>query len=68
MKFSQTLVLSLTFMALAGIVGYIAVKNSKTRRMLVVIADEGYETAHDILFPDKTGRSKGVHYGPVIPT
>ena len=67
MKISKTIALSLSLMALAGIVGYIAVKNSKTKRMLGVIADEGYETAEDILFPGKTVRSKNVHYGPVIP-
>ena len=67
MKFSQKLVLSLSLMALAGIVGYIAIKNSKTRRVLGVISDEGYETAEDILFPGRTAKSKDVHYGPVIP-
>ncbi len=37
-----------------------------TKRMLENIADEGYETAPDILFPDKNV-SRKLHYGPVLP-
>lgn len=38
-----------------------------TNKMLVQISDEGYETAHDILFPDKTRGGGKMWYGPVIP-
>lgn len=30
------------------------------------ISDEGYETAHDILYPNTDNRGK-LHYGPVLP-
>jgi hypothetical protein len=30
------------------------------------VSDEGYETAHDVLFPGKTKSGK-LQYGPVIP-
>ena len=38
--------------------------NSNVRHAKV--ADEGYETAHDVLFPKKSRRGK-LQYGPVIP-
>jgi hypothetical protein len=31
------------------------------------VADEGYETAYDILFPEKKDGHKKKQYGPVIP-
>ena len=31
------------------------------------VADEGYETAYDILFPEKKDDRKKKQYGPVIP-
>ena len=39
---------------------------TKAKKMLDNIADEGYETASDILFPGKDLKNK-LHYGPVIP-
>ena len=43
-------------------------KNNNTERQLTRIADEGYETAHDILYPaERFGPNKRVHYGPVLP-
>ena len=65
MKLSQTLAISLAFAAVAGIVVYM-VRWSKTRQMLNLVADEGYETAQDILFPGSAFQSKNLHYGPVI--
>lgn len=39
---------------------------TKTQGMLNRIADEGYETAYDVLYPgDKN--EENLHYGPVIP-
>jgi hypothetical protein len=42
------------------------IRRRNTKRMLENIADEGYETAPDILFPDKNVSSK-LHYGSVLP-
>ena len=41
---------------------------SKTKRMLEDIAEHGYETAHDVLFPEKKKGSRKVQYGPVLPS
>jgi hypothetical protein len=49
--------------------GIILAKNRKKRitRMLSEVADEGYETAHDILYPGKSKKEKNLRYGPVLP-
>ena len=38
-----------------------------TRRILTRVADAGYETALDILFPGEESKEEKLHYGPVIP-
>lgn len=38
-----------------------------TRKKINQLADEGYETALDILFPEKEIRNKKLHFGPVLP-
>ena len=43
-------------------------KENNTEQQLAKIADEGYETAHDILYPaERLGPNKRLHYGPVLP-
>ncbi len=49
-----------------GLVFY-ALSKKKHRGKLNRIADEGYEIAHDILFPDRDVKEKKLHYGPVLP-
>lgn len=66
MKLSHKILLSLAIGTAAGILIY-ATRNSNTKRMLARVADEGYETAQDILFPGKGIPEKHLHYGPVIP-
>ena len=45
-----------------------ASKKNDTERRLANIADEGYETANDILYPQHNfGRDKRLRYGPVLP-
>ena len=41
-------------------------RNSKNSRRLKTVANEGYETAIDVLFPEKQTKGR-LHYGPVIP-
>lgn len=56
--------------ALAGILVYALSKGKascKAKKMLTDIASEGYETAHDILFPNEKKLGKKLHYGPVLP-
>jgi len=47
-----------------GIALYIT-ELSRAKKRKNRIADEGYETAADILFPGKR-RDRRVHYGPVV--
>ena len=64
-KLSQVLLL-LTSVALtaSSVLLISAMLRRKTR--LTKIADEGYETAHDILYPTRADRYK-LHFGPVFP-
>jgi hypothetical protein len=48
-------------------VGIFVMRKINTRRKLKQVADNGYETAQDVLFPNKRIRSKKLHYGPVLP-
>ncbi|MEP7107983.1 MAG: hypothetical protein ABI760_08370 [Ferruginibacter sp.] len=67
MKLSQKIALGIAVVAAAGIVVYIERRRSNTKRKLNQIADEGYETAHDILFPDEEVQGRHLRFGPVIP-
>jgi adenine/guanine phosphoribosyltransferase-like PRPP-binding protein len=53
--------------AAAGILFYLARRVNKSR-ILNAIAEEGYETAHEVLFPHKKQLGDKLHYGPVIPS
>ncbi len=67
MKTADKLLVAVAAGFLAGLVVYM-VRRAEEKRMLTEVADEGYETAYDVLFPDKlkaTGRR--LHYGPVLP-
>jgi uncharacterized protein YxeA len=48
-------------------VGILIVRKINTRRKLEKVADDGYETAQDVLFPHNEIKSKKLHYGPVHP-
>ena len=66
MKLSQKIMVGLAIAGAAGVLVYI-LRRSDTKRMLNKIAEEGYETAQDVLFPGKNIQDKRLHYGPVIP-
>ena len=66
MKLSTKILLGFSAIAAAGVAIYLVRKNN-TRVMLEQIADEGYETAHDVLFPNKNKRDRRLQYGPVFP-
>lgn len=65
MKTSTKIALGLTAALATGVVIYV-VRKRRFARMLQNIADEGYETARDILYPHN-GRDRNLHYGPVVP-
>lgn len=66
MKISKIIGIGLALVAVAGVAVYIT-KKKKRKNMLNQISEEGYETAHDILFPGKSFDSGKLQYGPVIP-
>lgn len=49
----------------AALITVVALAKEK-KRVAVMVSEEGYETARDILYPGKRGYGK-LHYGPVIP-
>ncbi|MDB5202162.1 MAG: hypothetical protein JWQ27_1571 [Ferruginibacter sp.] len=59
-------------MAAAAIATIAVIYKTRRRNTLMRLehtADEGYETAHDILYPDKLTRWRTgkLRYGPVLP-
>ena len=67
MKISKKTLLGLaTITAVAVVVVYLNNKQ-KNRAKLKHIADEGYEFANDILYPNKLQLAKNLRYGPVLP-
>ncbi|MFT4016134.1 hypothetical protein [Terrimonas sp.] len=52
--------------AATGILVYLT-RRIKEHRMLTKVSDEGYETAHEVLYPQKKQMSGKLHYGPVLP-
>jgi hypothetical protein len=66
MKISTKNMLGIAAISALGIALMIGTKKSK-KINLDQIADEGYETAHDILYPKQFGREKKLQYGPVLP-
>jgi hypothetical protein len=66
MKTSDKIVMGLVSVAVLGFVIY-SIRRQKTKEMLRKVSNEGYETAHDVLFPNKTDRLSNLRYGPVLP-
>jgi hypothetical protein len=52
---------------MVGLIVYL-VRQYKTYRIHEQVAEHGYETAHDILFPQKNKRGNKNQYGPVLPS
>jgi hypothetical protein len=68
MKISKLAIGALAGAALVTAAMLLAKKRrQKLGRMLSEVADEGYETAHDILYPGKSKKEKNLRYGPVLP-
>ena len=36
-------------------------------KMLMLASNEGYETAHDVLYPERHKKNRHLRYGPVFP-
>ena len=68
MKLLQKIGLGLDVLTAAGIIVYVIKRRSSSnaRLMLNQKADEGCETANDVLFPEKNIQAKQLRSGPVI--
>ena len=66
MKTSKTLIYGVAAIAFTGLLVY-ATRRTNTKRRMAEVADEGYETAADLLHPKTNQRFKKLHYGPVLP-
>jgi hypothetical protein len=66
MKTSTKITLGMAAIALTGALVYVT-RSYNTRKRLLHIANEGYETAHDILYPTQYNRGRKLQYGPVLP-
>lgn len=66
MKKANVIVLTAATVAVAGLLVY-AFRRYRSHRMLEQVAAEGYEAAHEVLFPHTRPIGKKTHYGPVLP-
>lgn len=66
MKKNLGILIGLTAVAIAGILIY-RKRNRDTGDERIKVSDEGYETAHDVLFPSKSKTGRDLKYGPIIP-
>jgi len=66
MKSSAKIIISVAIVAVTASIIYRRMLRSRCGDILTEVSDEGYETAHDILFPGKRRGGK-LHYGPVLP-
>ncbi|MEO6584527.1 MAG: hypothetical protein ABIO05_09395 [Ferruginibacter sp.] len=66
MKASSKIIVGMLAVAATGTL-ILLTRHYNTNRRLAHIANEGYETAHDILYPKKYNRGKKLLYGPVLP-
>ena len=66
MKIKTSTLVGLAALGLVVAATYLANKKGKKIR-LTQIADEGYETAHDMLYPNSFKGAKELRYGPVLP-
>ena len=66
MKIKTSTLLGIAAIGVIVAAAYLANKKGRKNR-LTHIADEGYETAHDMLYPNSFKGSKELRYGPVLP-
>ena len=67
MKATKNIIAGIALATVVGLVVYAVRRHQKNRRQSKV-AEHGYETAYDILFPSKNKRKQKIQYGPVIPS
>ncbi|MFT3979191.1 MAG: hypothetical protein QM687_01890 [Ferruginibacter sp.] len=65
MKKSTKIMIGVAALAAAGVAAYM-INQQRKRKRSAHVADEGYETAHDVLYPHKSISPK-LKFGPVLP-
>jgi hypothetical protein len=66
MKTTTKIVIGITAATVVALAIY-KTRRRNTCKMLNEVSNEGYETAPDVLFPNKGKRGAKQHYGPVLP-
>ena len=66
MKTSKKLIFGAAAIAFSSLLVYVT-RRANTKRRIAEVADQGYETAADLLHPKTNSRFKKIHYGPVLP-
>lgn len=66
MKKNTALLLAGATVLITGYLLYSSRRYKDQHKRARKVSDEGYETAHDILFPGKK-KSEKLQYGPVLP-
>ena len=66
MKKTSKILLAVGAAAAIGLTMY-AIRRHRTNRRHARISNEGYETAHDVLYPERKNFGKKLHFGPVLP-
>ena len=67
MKQSTKLAVGIAAAATAAILVYRLVRSLQHHGRLRQVSNEGYETAHDVLFPKNENEYRNLKYGPVLP-
>jgi hypothetical protein len=65
MKTTKKILVGIGFATVVGLIVYMVRNRRKINRMSQEVAEHGYETAHDILFPKKSKRRQKDIYGGV---
>jgi len=63
---NEKILVGIGALALTGLLIF-SFRRAQSKKRLRDISDEGYETAHDVLYPTKR-KSYKTHYGPVLPS
>lgn len=66
MKRNTKIIFGLAALTAIAVIVYLN-KKEADRIKIAQLADEEYETAHDIMYPKRYIRSKELKYGPVLP-
>ena len=67
MKKTNKFVLGVAVAAAVGFIVYALRSRRESAIRHARVSDEGYETAHDVLFPNQKSRSRKLRFGPVLP-